>query len=84
MAEQYDPMKDPAKHAAPTRTLTDKIIDLALSAGGGAVTLLSGLLAAALIMYSGYVIYDSFATERAASSSAGGRFWKEARQRKIQ
>ena len=33
-------------------------------------TLLSGLLAAVLILYSGYVLYDTFATERAASSSA--------------
>ena len=70
MADPYDPMKDPAKHAAPGKTLVDKVIELALSAGGGAVTLLSGLLAAALIMYSGYVLFDSFATERAASSNA--------------
>ena len=70
MADQYDPMKDPLKHKTPDKTLVDKIIELALGAGGGAVTLLSGLLAAVLIMYSGYVLYDSFATERAASSNA--------------
>ena len=66
----HDDLKNPEPHAAPTKTLTDKVIELALSAGGGAVTLVSGLLAAALIMYSGYVLYDTFATERAASSSA--------------
>ena len=63
-----NPQKKP--HATPTKSLVDKVIDLALGAGGGAVTLLSGLLAAVLILYSGYVLYDSFATERAASSSA--------------
>ena len=66
----HDDLKNPQPHAAPTKKLTDKVIELALSAGGGAVTLVSGLLAAALIMYSGYVLYDTFATERAASSSA--------------
>ena len=63
-----NPQKKP--HATPGKSLVDKVIDLALGAGGGAVTLLSGLLAAVLILYSGYVLYDSFATERAASSSA--------------
>ena len=70
MADPYDPMKDPSKHAAPDKTLIDKIIEAALGAGGGAVTLLSGLLAAVLIMYSGYVLFDTYATERAASSNA--------------
>ncbi|MBQ9252486.1 MAG: Cna B-type domain-containing protein [Clostridia bacterium] len=70
MADQYDPMKDPTKHVAPEKTIVDKVIELALGAGGGVVTLLSGLLAAVLILYSGYVLYDSFATERAASSNA--------------
>lgn len=66
----HDDLKNPEPHAAPEKTLVDNIIELALSAGGGAVTLLSGLLAAVLILYSGYVLYDTFATERAASSNA--------------
>lgn len=70
MADRYDPMKDPAKHKAPTKKAVDTVIELALRAGGGLTSLLSGLLAAVLIMYSGYVLYDSFATERAASSNA--------------
>ena len=70
MPDPYDPMKDPTKHVPPTKKLVDKVIELALSAGGGVTTLLSGLLAAVLILYSGYVLYDSFATEQAASSSA--------------
>ena len=66
----HDDLKNPEPHAAPTRALVDKVIEAALGAGGGAVTLLSGLLAAVLILYSGYVLYDTFATERAASSNA--------------
>ena len=66
----HDDLKNPEPHAAPDKTLTDQIIEAALSLGGGAVTLLSGLLAAVLILYSGYVLYDTFATERAASSNA--------------
>ena len=66
----YDPMKDPEPHAAPEKSLVDKVIEMALGAGGRTVTLLSGLLAAVLILYSGYVLYDTFATERAASSNA--------------
>ena len=57
-------------HQAPAKRVVDKVIETALGVGGGAVTLLSGLLAAVLILYSGYVLYDTFATERAASSSA--------------
>ncbi len=57
-------------HQAPAKRVVDRVIETALGVGGGAVTLLSGLLAAVLILYSGYVLYDTFATERAASSSA--------------
>ena len=39
-------------HSAPTKTVVNRVIELALGAGGGAVTLLSGLLAAVLILYS--------------------------------
>ena len=60
----------PEPHAAPASTLVDKIIDLALGLGGGAMTLMSGLLAAALILYSGYAIYDSFNIEQGAASNA--------------
>ena len=70
MADPYDPMKDPTKHAAPSKTLMDKVIELALGAGGGTVTLLSGLLAAVLILYSGFVLYDTFSTEQAAAANA--------------
>ena len=56
MADRSDSMKEPEKHVPPEKTLIDRVVELALGAGGGVVTLLSGLLAAALIMYSGYVL----------------------------
>ena len=48
-------------------------IDLALSAikaGSSVVSLMSGLLAAVLILYSGYVLYDSFSTSYGAYKSS--------------
>ena len=42
----------------------------ALKAGTGMASILSGVLAAALIVYSGYVLYDSFSTEQRAYSSS--------------
>ena len=39
-----------------------------LKAGNGLVSALAGLLAVVLILYSGYVLYDSFATEYGAYS----------------
>lgn len=47
----------------------DAVIGL-LKAGNGAVSLLAGLLASALILYSGYVLYDSFSTQQQAYSSS--------------
>ena len=66
----HDDFKNPKPHAAPAKTVVDKVVELALSAGGGVVSLMSGLLAAVLILYSGYVLYDTFSIERQASSSA--------------
>ena len=42
----------------------------ALKAGNGLVSALAGLLAVVLILYSGYVLYDSFATEYGAYSDS--------------
>ena len=63
-------MADRDPHKAPDKKVVDKVIDTILSGGGGLVTLLSGLLAAVLIIYSGYVLYDTFHTQQQASSSA--------------
>ena len=64
MSEQGKP------HPGPKKSVADRVIEMALGMGGGTVTLMSGLLAAILIMYSGYVLYDTFTTEQKAASSA--------------
>ena len=66
----HDDIRFPKPHKAPGKGIVDKVIELALSAGGGVVSLMSGLLAAMLILYSGYALYDTFSIERQASSSA--------------
>ena len=63
-------MSDNDHRKGPLKSTVEKVIDSMLSAGGGLVTLLSSLLAAALIIYSGYVLYDTFNTQQQASSSA--------------
>lgn len=68
-----DPSKDILKNPTPTAGASKKTVDgvlTALKIGNGAVSLLAGLLAAVLILYSGYVLYDSFSTEYQAYSSS--------------
>ena len=68
MAKQ-DRLKDPVPSSGVSKGSVDVVVT-ALHAGGTLVSLLSGLLAAVLILYSGYVLYDSLATEYNAYSSA--------------
>lgn len=68
-----DPGKDILKNPTPTAGATKKTVDgvlTALKIGNGMVSLLAGLLAAVMILYSGYVLYDSFSTEYQAYSSS--------------
>ena len=53
--------QNPAPMAGTSKKTVDAVLGL-LKAGNGVVSLLSGLLASALILYSGYVLYDSFST----------------------
>ena len=69
MADRDD-FNNPTPHQAPKKSVVDAVIDGAIKAGSGAVSLLSGLLAAVLIIYSGYVLYDTLNIERSAFSSA--------------
>ena len=48
----------------------DKVVRM-LNFGSGFVSACAGLLAVVLILYSGYVLYDNFATEVSAFSSSG-------------
>ena len=61
--------QNPSPMAGTTRRGVDAVLGL-LKAGNGVVSLLSGLLASALILYSGYVLYDNFATQERAYSSS--------------
>jgi len=61
--------QNPAPMAGTSKKTVDAVLGL-LKAGNGVVSLLSGLLASALILYSGYVLYDSFSTEGRAYSSS--------------
>ena len=68
-----DPMKDILQNPVRTAGATRKTVDAVLAMckiGNTMVSLMSGLLATVLILYSSYVLYDSFATEYRAKSSA--------------
>lgn len=65
-----DDFEQPVPHKAPGKSVVDSVLSSFIAAGNGVVTLLAGLLAGVLVLYSGYVIYDSFATEYRAYSSS--------------
>ncbi len=68
-----DPERDILKNPTPTGGAAKKTVDAVLTAlkiGNGLVSLMAGLLASVLILYSGYVLYDSFATEYGAYTSS--------------
>ena len=46
----------------PKKTIVNSVLAHVVSVGSSIVSLLSGLLAASLILYSGYVLYDTFYT----------------------
>ena len=56
-------------HAAASKSTVDNVITITRKMGESVLSLLSGLLAAVLIMYSGYVLYDSFYIQNSARSS---------------
>ena len=64
-----DILQNPVKTAGATRKTVDAVVAMC-KVGNGLVSLMSGLLASVLILYSSYVLYDSFATEYRAKSSA--------------
>ena len=65
--DRFEEKPEPMAGAA--RKTADAVIS-AIRAGSSVLSLLSGLLAAALILYSGYVLYDSFSTQQRAYSSS--------------
>ena len=63
-----DILQHPVKTAGATRKTADAVVAMC-KIGNGLVSLMSGLLASVLILYSSYVLYDSFATEYRAKTS---------------
>ena len=65
-----DDFEEPIPHPAPYKSIVDTVVSGLLTAGNSMVSLAAGLLAGVLVLYSGYVIYDTFDTQYKAYSSA--------------
>ena len=63
-----DEFHDPQPHEAAKKSTVSAVLDFVAKKGLSLVHLLAGLLAAALILYSGYVLYDTFNTQNQAFS----------------
>lgn len=59
MEQMHHDFNTPQPHGAPLKAVVNAVISTMASAGTTLVSLLSGLLAAVLILYSGYVLYDT-------------------------
>ena len=64
-----DQLHDPTPHSASSKSTVNRVLSRVGTAGNKLVSLLSGLLAACMILYSGYVLYDTFYTQSSANSS---------------
>ena len=69
LSERPDAYEEKAVKMAGTAKKTADAVITTMKAGSSVVSLLSGLLAAALILYSSYVLYDNFSTQNRAKSS---------------
>ena len=65
-----DGFHDPQPQQAASKETVNLVLDHVVRAGNSLLSLLSGLLAAALILFSGYVLYDTAYTQSAAASSS--------------
>lgn len=65
-----DDFHEPKPHDAATKSTVTSVLNRIGAAGQTVLSLLSGLLAAALILYSGYVLYDTYYTQNRAFSSS--------------
>ena len=68
-SKDMDLLQNPKPVKGTKKETADAVLAI-LKIGNGIVSFLSGLLAAVLILYSSYVLYDSFKTEYNAYSSA--------------
>ncbi len=64
-----DDFQKPNPHKATAKSVINSVLERISGLGTSLLSLLSGLLAAVLILYSGYVLYDTFYTSESARSS---------------
>ena len=57
-------------HGTTAKSRVVNVLNLTRTLGESVLSLITGLLAAALILYSGYVLYDSFYTQNTAASAS--------------
>ena len=69
MEKRPDDFHTPKPRKAAARSTVEAVLSAVSGAGMPVLSLLSGLLAAALILFSGYVLYDTFYTQERAKSS---------------
>ena len=62
-----DGFHEPTAKKASPKAAAEAVMMHVTHAGNAALSLLSGLLAAALILYSGFVLYDTFYTQASAA-----------------
>ena len=65
-----DEFHSPQPHSAAAKATVNAVIDRVANMGTSVLSLLTGLLAAVLMLYSGYVLYDTFYTQAQAASSS--------------
>ena len=68
MEKRLDDFHTPKPRKAAARTTVESVLSTVANVGTPLLSLLSGLLAAALILFSGYVLYDAFYTQEQAKS----------------
>ena len=68
--DRYTPEESAEMSAAPSRGRFEALLAAAASAGNSILSVVTGLLAAFLILYSGYVLYDTFYTQNQAFANS--------------
>ena len=64
-----DGFHEPKPNKAPAESVVSAVLKKLAAVGSSAISIMAGLLAASLILFSAYVVYDSFYTQETAFSS---------------
>ena len=64
-----DELEKPVPKKGVKKSTTDAVLGTAVKAGSSVLSVLTGLLAAVMILYSGYVLFDSFYTMQTAAAN---------------